>query len=194
MSETKRGAMLTEAQNYAVENFDFEKYDEKILKIYNDVLEKNKANDNSEILFNLNDRYNQLNNKPFFTKGISINKGQIVNELKEAINDNKNNIKDYLYSNKVKNAAIYGLGTLGCLIYDIIEEAGIEVSYLIDRNSNELKKYIEVISPDDEIGQVDILIITVVGDDNDLVSLYENRYPQVSVMSIRELLNNFMKE
>jgi glycosyltransferase involved in cell wall biosynthesis len=188
MSETKRRAMLAEAQDYAVENFDFEKYDEKVLKIYTDVLEKHKSNDNSEILYELKDKYNHIENKPFVPNGVSINKGQIVNELKETIIDNKDNIKDYLCCKQVKKAAIYGLGTLGCLVYDIFEEAGIEVPYLIDRNSDKLKKYIEVISPDDEIGRVDILIITVVGDDNDLVSLYKNRYPKVLVMSIREFL------
>jgi lactate dehydrogenase-like 2-hydroxyacid dehydrogenase len=97
-----------------------------------------------------------------------------------------------LYIKQIKKAAIYGLGTLGCLIYDIFEETEIEVPYLIDRKSDELKKYIKVISPDDEIGQVDILIVTVVGGENDIVSLYENRYPNVSVMSSRELLKASM--
>lgn len=69
-------------------------------------------------------------------------------------------VKRYLEQNGYKRIAIYGMRELGERLYVELVDAGAEVVCVIDQNKNVLGDF-ELISPEDDIPQVDLIIVTV---------------------------------
>ena len=66
---------------------------------------------------------------------------------------------EYMEKKGYKRVAIYGMKELGERLFIELRDAGIEVVCVIDSNKNVLGNF-TLISPDDEIPSVDLLIIT----------------------------------
>lgn len=72
------------------------------------------------------------------------------------------NLKDFFVENEFNKIAIYGVHYLGqCLIKEL-ENSGIEICYVIDKNAAniELESDIEILSPEDDLQEVDAVVVT----------------------------------
>lgn len=71
-------------------------------------------------------------------------------------------VSDYLRENGFRTIAIYGMGYLGKRLYDELKDSEIEVRYAIDKNADNLYLELDVISPDENMPEVDLIIVTAV--------------------------------
>lgn len=71
-------------------------------------------------------------------------------------------IESYLLDKGVKKVAIYGMKELGEILYDELKETSIEVAYAIDRDAEYIFSDLEVVSPEDELKDVDAVIVTAI--------------------------------
>lgn len=93
---------------------------------------------------------------------------------------------DYFEKNGYKTVAIYGLKELGERLYDELKDSGIAVKYIIDKNADVLFADVDVVTPDDELEPVDVIVVTAVYYFNDIEEMLYERvdYPVVSLEDI----------
>lgn len=85
-------------------------------------------------------------------------------------------ISEYLQRYGVIHVAIYGHGMLGRHIITELEGTDIVIDYIIDRNSNRRKSLrYDVISPDDNLPQVDAVIVTIVDEFDNIYQMLKGR-------------------
>lgn len=86
--------------------------------------------------------------------------------LEQWLSNKQSDIKleEYLASQKYFKVAIYGMGVLGNLLYQELSNTGIQVSYAIDRNGDEMYFEVPVFNPSDEYDEVDAIIVTAILD------------------------------
>lgn len=89
--------------------------------------------------------------------------------------DAKKRIADSLYALGIKRVAIYGMGDLGQHLLFELEETGIEVAYIVDRDNN-IKSYgYPVYTPCDTLPDVDAMIITAIQSYDKICNLLKNQ-------------------
>lgn len=69
-------------------------------------------------------------------------------------------LEKYFVDNGYKNIAIYGMGEMGNRLYDELKGSSIKVAYAVDQNAASTYSELEVIEPEDELKEVDVLIVT----------------------------------
>lgn len=99
-----------------------------------------------------------------------------------------NSIEEFLIKNNVKTVAIYGMGILGRHLLKELEEGSIKVEYVIDQKKQVYHQGHEVKSIDDELPIVDAVIITPLGDFDQIYSALKKKV-DYRLFSIMELTN-----
>ena len=66
----------------------------------------------------------------------------------------------YFKKNDYTSIAIYGMGEMGNRLYDELKESDIEIKYAIDKNAVNTYSELEVINPEEEFPEVDIIVVT----------------------------------
>ena len=83
----------------------------------------------------------------------------MMNRWVEVKQDGKNLI-DYFHEKGYKSIAIYGMSYAGERLLHELKGSDIEVKCGIDRKADEIYTEVDMITPDDEIPQVDTVIVT----------------------------------
>lgn len=73
-----------------------------------------------------------------------------------------NDIAKYLEERGYKNIAIYGMSYAGECLVEELEDSHIQVSYAIDKNADNIFSHIDVLKPDNSLGNVDAVIVTTI--------------------------------
>lgn len=69
-------------------------------------------------------------------------------------------IKDFFTENNVKSVAIYGYWMIGPRLHSELNNIGVLVDYIIDRNASNIWASVAVLSPEDDLPQVDMIVVT----------------------------------
>ena len=85
----------------------------------------------------------------------------LMNEWMKTKQDGRH-IKEYFEKNGYQSVAIYGLSYVGERLLDELKDSGIEIKYAIDRNADSICTDIEVYSPEEELPEADIVVVTAV--------------------------------
>lgn len=95
-------------------------------------------------------------------------------------------IADYLVGNGYHSVAIYGMHYLGECLLKELKNSSVEVRYAIDRNASNLYADVDILTLDDNIPEVDVVIVTAIGSFNEIEkSIAEIAdYPVVSLEDI----------
>lgn len=110
----------------------------------------------------------------------------LMNQWVRIKQDNKS-IAGYFEKYGYKEIAVYGMHYVGETFLNEILGTGIKVKYGIDKNADSIYSDVEVISPDDDLEQVDAVIVTA-------ITYYEEIADQLSkkmdcpIISIEEIL------
>lgn len=66
----------------------------------------------------------------------------------------------YFRDNDYKTVGIYGMKELGERLYDELKESDIKIECIIDKNAGSLFFDMDIITPEDEIPLMDVLVVT----------------------------------
>lgn len=93
---------------------------------------------------------------------------------------------DFFERNHYKTVAIYGMKELGERLYDELEGTGVTVKYIIDRNADTIYADVDVVTPDDELEPVDVIVVTAIYYFDEIESMLSEKvdYPVVSLEDI----------
>ncbi|MDE7204189.1 MAG: hypothetical protein K2O91_20380 [Lachnospiraceae bacterium] len=85
----------------------------------------------------------------------------LMNQWVKVKQENKS-IADYLEENGYKEIAIYGMNYVGETLLDELTNSNVKVKYAIDKNANSIYSDVDVVTPDDELTEVDAVIVTAI--------------------------------
>ena len=95
-------------------------------------------------------------------------KGAKVHELYMAfdqwlqIRQQGKTLAEYFTRNGYKTVAVYGMKELGERLCDELKGTGVTVSYAIDRNADAIYADVDVVAPDGELAEVDVIVVTAI--------------------------------
>ncbi len=129
---------------------------------------------------------NNLNPKPEITKDEFLRKFDIVADRKELLAES-------LVKRGYKNVAVYGVGIIGKIVLDKLEELeGIKVRYLIDRKVKEYKGQKIYEEPQDL--DVDVVIVTVLNEDYDIKRYLKSFIREVDALMVDDWIDDICRE
>lgn len=107
------------------------------------------------------------------TSNLLNEKEKKINKFKKYYNTtnqwlyNKNkgiNLSEYFINKGYNNIAIYGMGELGCRLYEELKETPVKVSYAIDKEANSRYSEVKVIELNQKFDDVDAIVVTPIFD------------------------------
>lgn len=188
-NKSQKQRMLERAQKYAISEFDINKYVNNINKLYEKVLKKPKIKD-VQLLHYLEDKYSDCKKIQVGLKKNEslVSKSERIKQIERLWDCTSNKINDRINAIANKSIAIYGMGKLGYRLYDELENEGLKVSFVIDRNTYFLDEIMDVYSPDENIPRIDILIVTPIDDEVAIKEKFRKDVNEV-IIGIEEYLN-----
>lgn len=69
---------------------------------------------------------------------------------------------EYFQQQNYKTVAIYGMKELGERLYDELSGSDVTVSYIIDKNADELYADVDIVTPDEKLKPVDAIVVTAI--------------------------------
>lgn len=183
------------AQTYALENFNSEKYIEKVIEVYKGVLQgkdRRDINKKNQVLMELQSRF--VHRSEILTNTYDSGMSDKTHEL-QAIIQRWLNVKlekkyfdRVLRQRQIHSIAIYGMSYLGWCLYTEFENSDTEVCYIIDRAMPDEDKIFKVRRLGEKLPRVDAVIITVLGDTRNLCNLIKEQY-DYRVLTITQILD-----
>lgn len=79
-----------------------------------------------------------------------------------ALKQENKSLSDYFIKNNYKTVAIYGMKELGERLLNELQGSEIEIKYIIDRNADGIYADLDVFTPDDELEDVDVVVVTAI--------------------------------
>ena len=70
------------------------------------------------------------------------------------------NLSDYFLENGYKRIAVYGMHYLGEALLKELENSEVEVVYAIDKRADGIYCDVNVVTPEDELEEVDVVVVT----------------------------------
>lgn len=92
----------------------------------------------------------------------------------------------YFEKQGYKTVAIYGMKELGERLYDELQGSGITVKYIIDKNADAIYADVDIITPDEELKAVDVIVVTAIHYFDEIEEMLSDKvdYPIVSLEDI----------
>ncbi|MCM1120974.1 MAG: hypothetical protein NC416_00170 [Eubacterium sp.] len=93
---------------------------------------------------------------------------------------------EYFEKQGYKTVAIYGMKELGERLYDELQGSDITVKYIIDKNADSIYADVDVITPDEELEPVDVIVVTAIYFFDEIEEMLSEKvdYPIVSLEDI----------
>lgn len=76
------------------------------------------------------------------------------------VKQNNKKIENYFKKNNYRTVAIYGMNEIGFLLANELNGTEVIVKYGIDRNAKNIDSQISIVTPQDELGSVDVIVVT----------------------------------
>ena len=111
-------------------------------------------------------------------------KDQKINKFKNYYNmlnewlylkQNGTSLDTYFKKNDYNSIAIYGMGEMGNRLYDELKQSDIEVKYVIDKNFTSVYSELEVLDPEEEFPEVDVVVVTATFAFDEIENSIENK-------------------
>lgn len=196
--DERKRVLLQKAQEYAEDTFDSKKYCRALLKIYDEAIASFEVHEHKDFLNKLEEYYYSIKDIPC----IGIKDGAIPYKKSALmlpialkwleIRQAEHSLGEYFSQNNIQSIAVYGMGALGCRLYDELEGSNIQVKYLVDRNPNGMDKIFEFSQLDKEKLDVDAVVVTVISSEEQIINEIKG-YGYTKVIGLSEVLNSYDK-
>lgn len=191
-SSADKDQLLRKAQEYAEQTFGLEQYCRKILNLYDKVFRKPWVWQRDRLLRDLEKTHSEIGNLQVYEKNTNVEQTKKAVERNTLLlrwsemNQKGLSFETYFKARGIEKIAIYGMGELGRRLYDELENSGIRVSHILDRNPGNMKSILDFTPLDGQKMQVDMIVVTVIRAEYILRNLRDRGYEQV--IDLTELL------
>lgn len=93
---------------------------------------------------------------------------------------------EYFKREGYQTIAIYGMKELGKRLYEELNGSGIKVAYCIDKNADSIYADVDVVTPDEELEPVDVIVVTAIYYFDEIEEMLGEKvdYPVISLEDI----------
>lgn len=190
----KKKLLLQTAQRYAEGTFNSKHYCRKLLEIYDNLISSFKIYKYDNFLEEIKNYYYSIKDLVGFeNKAVTYNKSTMISEVALKwleIRQRSHNISEYFKEHNLQQIAIYGMGILGCRLYDELEDSGIQVKNMIDKSPNGMDKIFTFSLLNEEKLFVDMIVVTVISSEEQIISEIKS-YGYKNVIGLSEIINSF---
>jgi len=102
------------------------------------------------------------------------------------IKQRNKNLSSYFEAYGYRKIAVYGVGDLGKLLINELEDTPIIVDYAIDKNITSNEK-INVVTPDDDLSDVDAIVVTAIAYFDDINENLSNKV-SCPIISLEDII------
>ena len=99
------------------------------------------------------------------------------------------NLSKFFEENGYKKIAIYGMATVGETFFNELTGTGIEVVYGIDRNKTGVAAGVPMYSPDDELPDADVIVVSAISYFDEIATMLEEK-TDCPVISLEDVVYN----
>lgn len=110
----------------------------------------------------------------------------LMNEWMKTKQEGKE-IADFFKQEEYNTVAIYGMSYVGERVYDELKGAGIDVKYAIDRNAATIYSDIPLYTPEDDLPEVDVIVVTAVAFYEEIRDMLSERV-EIPIVSFEDIL------
>lgn len=96
-------------------------------------------------------------------------------------------LSSYFEENGYNEIAIYGIGYAGKTLIDELKGSSIKIKYGIDRKADNIYEEFNVISPQDKLENVDVIIVTAIKSFNDIEEILSEKV-NCPIISLEDIL------
>jgi len=189
-SDDKKNVIRKTAQEYAKNIFSLESYVDKICELYESVISNHDINFSEKLLGDIRRRFDEVSRTQDLTEPTINRVGPYQDVMKKwnLLLERNRDFKDFFKQHNYKRIGIYGMGNLGCKLYDELVTVAVDVVYVVDQNPEGLMEWVEVKRPDEELKDIDVLVITVINEEMKLIHYYKNKLI-ADVVGISEVID-----
>lgn len=94
---------------------------------------------------------------------------------------------DYFAKNGYRTVAVYGMKELGERLCDELKGSDIVVSYAIDKNADSIYASVDVVTPDEELEPVDVIVVTAITYFNEIEEILCKKI-ECPIISLEDIL------
>ena len=188
LSEEDKLNMSLRAKDFAGEQFIADKYAWKIYDVYENVISEDDKTDNRKIILETLKRRYDIASSTSVETGKSKNYSMIRTEIKK----NLDKVTRFCKENNITKVMIYGMGDIGCTLYDILEDNNIEIVGVMDRDSKYLDLVTNIIDVENKIENVDCIFVSLIKDEQDVLENLKSVYNK-KVIGVVSFIKNIME-
>lgn len=96
-------------------------------------------------------------------------------------------LAEYFEKNNYKTIAVYGMKELGDRLVDELKDSEIKVCYAIDKNAYQIYSDIDIVTPDDDLEPVDVIVVTAIYYYDEIVDVLNNK-ANCPIVSLEDIL------
>lgn len=185
------------AYEFVANELSLASYAEKVLSVYEKCLNYSESNKSKEITRELSRRYidakeafpkdemysRSLNRTDFFIKDLLYKWIAILHNGKHVV--------DFFISEGYSKIAIYGMGAIGCSLFDEISNSSeISVEFVFDKNPYGISEIVKLAEVGDMPVYVDCIVVCVAGKESILIDSLREKY-NLPVIGMSEIINFF---
>ncbi len=95
----------------------------------------------------------------------------------------------FLKDNKFQSIAVYGYGTLGRALIEVVKNGGLCVDYIIEANNLKYNSSIgRFVAPESELSQVDAVIVTAINDYYEIAKRLKEKI-KCPILSLEDIMS-----
>lgn len=107
------------------------------------------------------------------------------------IKNEASSLEEYFKKRGYSTIAIYGMGEIGCRLYEELENTSINVSYVIDKEAESKYSSIRIIDISNKLDDVDVIVVTPIFDfENIKIALEEKT--DIKVISFEDVIYEYI--
>lgn len=183
MPVAEKEKIVKTAQEYAKETFSNMQYAESVSRLYDSVCAEYAVGKRKEILVWLKQKHDSLKQSSDGKKNTAaISHESTVSEYAKKIRewlDNENGsmqLADWLKAGSIKTVGIYGMGSMGSLLYTAMQKKGIIVVQMVDTGANDFDRQIGIKAEFDASIPCDLMIVSPLREQEVIVDDLQRRY------------------
>ncbi len=178
-------AISSRMKMYVMDTFNTDEYARKLYEVYETVLREDmKSEKRLELCQYLEERYSTLNTDYTLSATDKRNYSFLRKQIKKKLIE----IITFCKENDIGNAVIYGMGDLGCALYDLFEVNDIRIVGVMDRSHKYLGLVTNVIKLGDDLRDADCIFVTTIREEQKIVKQLRQIYSVgiIGVLSLYE--------
>lgn len=96
-------------------------------------------------------------------------------------------LSEYFERNNYKHIAIYGMSYAGESLVNELKNSNIEIDYAIDKNANKIYADVEIVTLEEELEGVDVIVITAIAFFDEIAEMLDEKI-DCPIISLEDIL------